>query len=171
MTSKMKKEREILLRRMEKELNAGLIPARLTSSEDGSSVLNVMFDEIAAQGLTSLGEYFFLPNEEEDEVQVFNGLVTICEELEAENLSELFKAVSVLNFFVTLGAFAIDPVGKRLVYKLSRELPIPEESEKMYELIDLTISMSVQMVQNFAGELVQVNEGTLTAEKMTEGWL
>ena len=161
--------KEVLIE-MENEFTDELIPAKY-SEKDGAEIeeLVVMMDGIDA-GLDDMtSEFFFLPSEEEDEVQFFISLITVETELNQENIGELLKAVATINTYFVAATFAIDAVAGSLVYKLSYPMAISRANkEDMLLDVELSTGTAMQMVESFAYLLCEVNAGTRDSDSVIE---
>ncbi len=164
---KLYEDRHEILSDMEKEFTKELVPAKLTDKDQYNvEVLAVILEEVAVDGLTSTGEFFFLPSNEEDELQFFVNLVTISEELPQETLTELCAAVAIINTYVTTGAFALDLSAKSLIFKHVYEMPIGLPKKSVADFVDMSMGITIQLVQEFAYYLIEVKEGTRNAESV-----
>ena len=164
---KLYQERHDILSVMEQEFTKEFVPAKLTDKDDYDvEVLAVILEEVAVDGLTSTGEFFFLPNKEDEELQFFVNLITISEELPKETMGELCAAVAAINTYVMTGAFAIDPVAGSLIYKHVYEMPIDLEKDSVAGYVDMSMGTTIQMVQQYAYYLIDVKEGKRTAENV-----
>lgn len=164
---KLNEDRLWILSEMEKELTKNLVPAQLSEeNEGGFRVLNALLQDVAADGLHSSGEFFFLPSKEDDELQFFVNLITICEKVPDECLEQLTIALATINTYVLTGAFAFDPVAKTLIYKLTFPMALDTPKDEMYEKSDFSMGLALQMVDSYAYMLVEVVEGTRSAESV-----
>ena len=164
---KLYEERHEILSSIEEEFTKEFVPAKL-SERVGYNVefLTVLLEEVAVDGLTSTGEFFFLPNKEGEEIQYFVNLITISEELPDDTMNELCAAVASINTYVMTGAFAVDPVAGTLVYKHAYEMPIDLPKEQVADFVDMTMGITIQMVQQYAYYLIEVKEGKRTAKNV-----
>ncbi len=164
---KLSEDRSWILSEMEKDITKNMVPAQLSDpNEAGFRVLTALLQDVAMDGLHSSGEFFFLPSNEDDELQFFVNLVTICEHVPDECPEQLVIALAAINTYVLTGAFAFDPVAKTLIYKLTSPMPIETPKEEMFEKSDLSMGLALQMVSDYAYMLVEVVEGTRTAESV-----
>ena len=165
--NKLYKERHDILSMMEQEFTKEFVPAKLTDKDEYDvEVLAVILEEVAVDGLTSTGEFFFLPSKEDEEIQFFVNLITISEELPPETMGELCGAVAAINTYVTTGAFAVDPVAGSLIFKHVYEMPVDLDKDSVANFVDLSMGTAIQMVQQYAYYLIEVKEGTRTAQNV-----
>ena len=159
-------ERHEILSSMEQELTKNYVAAQLLKQNDSVEVLSVLLENLAVDGLNSSGEFFFLPNQEDDEIQFFVNLITIAEELEDENLNELLGTLATINTFVTTGAFSVDPASKTLVYKLTYPMPIDLNNDAVKDYADMSMGLALQIVRDYGYMLIEINEGKRSAESV-----
>ncbi len=162
---KTDKIRQDILEALLEEFTQDQIPAKLTQKdENGFLELAVMLENAAVDGQDALGEFFFLPSSEEDEVQFFVNLITLSEDLKEENIGGLATVTAALNSYVITGAFAIDYAAKSLVYKHTYEMPIDADEERLRDGVDISMGASLQTVDNYGHFLIDVKEGRMTAD-------
>ena len=78
-----------------------------------------------------LGEFFFRPVPgDPEEGQMFTALITLKNDIPVENVPELAYSLSILNFYIETGCFALNKPADLLVFKCTRTFPgdIPAES-------------------------------------------
>ncbi len=154
------KQRTEILRDFESDLKEEMIPAILEEmGDDKFPLLNVLLEDFILEGQTGRAEFFFLPNDDGDEIQVFTTIITVTEDLIEENLGELFKGIAGINMFVETGGFAVDFIEKRLIYKHGYEMPMPLDTESLKDIVDLTAGTSMQVAEEFGRYLIEINEG------------
>lgn len=161
----LKNMRHNVLAATRDEFVTELIPCELLGNdENGVEVLSVLFEDFAMDGYEANAEYFFMPSNDDDEIQYFVNLVTLLEELNKDNLNELFAAVASINTYVLTGCFSIDAGAGTLVYKHTYELPIDADEETMKLDLDMSMGTAMQMVSDFAYLLIEINEGKRNAQ-------
>ena len=165
--NKSNEMRTKVLKTLEDEFTKEMIPARVTEKDaNGVEILASIFDDLAMEGLESSGEFFFLPNKEGEEIMFFVNLITISTELPESTLGELMAAVSVINTYILAGAFAIDPKAGTLVFKHVHEMPMDLDEKTVTEYADISMGVAISMVQQYGYYLIEVKEGTRTAENV-----
>ena len=163
------KDRIDILKGFEQDLRDELIPAELEEGEDnGFAVLNVLLESFIEEGVTGRGEFFFMPSNEGDDMQIFTSVITIIEDLSEVDMSELYKAVSCINLFVEAGGFAIDPIENRLVYKHGYELPMPLDKEALKDSVNLTTGTAIQIAEEYGRYLLEISDGTRDTQDVIE---
>ena len=167
--NKSNEMRTKVLKTLEESYTKELIPAKLTEKDaNGVEVLATIFDDLAIDGLESSGEFFFLPNKEGEEVMFFVNLITVSTELPESTLGELMAAVSIINTYILAGAFSIDPKAGALVFKHVHEMPMDLDEKTVTEYADLSMGIAISMVQQYGYYLIEVKEGTRTADNVAK---
>ena len=164
--SKILEQRMKILKGFEEDLKDELIPALLVEPEAGDEtfpLLNILLEDFILEGQTGRGEFFFLPSEEGDEIQIFTNIITVTENISNANIDELCKAVAGINLFVETGGFAIDYIEGRLIYKHGYEMTMPLDDAALKDMVDLTVGSSLQVAEEYGRYLLEVNEGTRDA--------
>ncbi len=168
-SEELKEIRHRIISEEEQEFVKSLVAARIVEQEDeGTEILAVMLDEIEGYQTDALGEFFFMPSEEDAEVQFFVNLITISEDLSQETLGELCIAISMLNTYITTGAFAVDPTSGSLIYKNSVAIPINISYEQTKDYVNMAMGISIELVDGIAYMLEEVNEGKRDAKSVID---
>ncbi len=161
------KKRSRIIDMLEQEFAEELVPVKV-SEEEQVKILHILLEDFAMDGLTATLECFFLPNMEGEEIQVFTTLITLAGNITPEEAGELVSAVGFMDFFLPFGAFTLDPVGRRLVYKASSAMPLPLKEEEMKDRADFALSMAIQVAEDYGPYLIEVSEGDRTAASLIE---
>lgn len=157
--------RHNVLVRTKEDFVSEMIPCELLGQDEHEvEVLSVLFQDFALDGYDATGEYFFMPSQEDDEIQYFVNLVTLTEELNKDNLNELFAAVASINTYVLTGAFAIDAGAGTLIYKHTYEIPIEADEEALQLSVDMSMGTAMQMVSDYGYLLMEINEWKRNAQ-------
>ncbi len=158
------KQRHNILSELDKVFNEEMVPAKIeTGSREGVEVLSVILDGMEDYEEDALGEFFFLPGSDDDDVQFFVNLITILEDVSEKNFNELCATVAALNTYVVVGGFAIDFPARSVVYKNTYEMPIDCDFETMKNGVDMSMEISLKIVNQFAYILDEVNSGSRSA--------
>ncbi len=162
----MNKRHNIFVRTKE-DFVSEQIPCELIGQDEHEvEVLSVLFEDFALEGYDATGEYFFMPSQEDDEIQYFVNLVTLTEDLNKDYLNELFAAVASINTYVLTGTFAIDAGAGTLIYKHTYEMPIEADEETMQLGVDMSMGTAMQMVSDYGYLLMEINEGKRNAQSV-----
>ena len=166
---KMNELRHDVLKTLEEEFTKEFVPAKIVENDvSGVEILATIFEELAVEGLDASGEFFFLPNKEDEELQFFVNLITISEELPEESLGDLMAAVSVINTYILTGAFAIDPIAGTLIFKHVYEMPLDLDKDKVTDYADLSMGVAILMVQQYGYYLLEVKDGERTVDSVVK---
>ena len=165
----LNKMRDELLDRMVEDFKDAYIAAAVaeTEGEDEPKIVRAILDEIGDdEGV--IGEYYFTPIEsEEDEVQFFNALITISEDV-PEDPAALFEAMSYINFTIPAGSFAIDKDHNFISYRLSIPMSIDLGREAVYDAMNIAAGNSAAIADSYAGVLLDVVNKKLSVEEVED---
>lgn len=175
------RQRRDVLWTLADEFSNEMVPARVVKSDgtdadekadqivnETTEMLTVLFEDLPADGVDAIGEFFFMPLGDEDDMQIFQNVITLDEEVNEEMLPELLLAIIALNNTIPLGAFGVDLAQKSLVYRHSYEMPFPLSSDELKNLVDLSMGMAVSVVKEFAYLLIEVADGKRGAESIVQ---
>ena len=156
----LKETRQEILAEVEKEFTQELVPAKVTEQEGTDvAVLNVILGDGIVDGMDATGEFFFLESAKEDEIQFFVNVITIAEDISDEKFAELGLAISVMNAYLPVGAFALDITEKNLIYKHTYEMGTEIDKAAMKDNVDLSMSVAFQTATEYGYLLIEVLEG------------
>ena len=118
---------------------------------------------------TCMGEYFFRPVEgDPDEAQRFYALITLRSDVPLDNVPELAFAVSITNFYLETGCFALNKATDLLVYKNTRTFhgDTPEETlgKECVRLMEEAYETAVK----YCTPLLALAEGSMGLEEYME---
>lgn len=169
---KLTGERHDILQKICDEMNEELFAAKLYEEEGDNKleILRILFDDIGFDNEDGVvGEFLFLPLvSEEDEVQYFTAAMTIADVIPQENLSKLYEAIAVLNFYIPCGAFSIDKNKQVLAYKMTNPIPIALTGDALYEQVNVSMGNAVAITDQYCDLILRVNAGELEVEDMLE---
>lgn len=168
-TKEIMEKRHALLEDLSGELNASEIAAILHQEEGAPEMVSAMLDEMGDGDMEITGDFFFRPLEtEEDEVQYFISLFNIADEIPKDRLTDLFEAISYINFSLPAGNFNIDKDHRFLSFILSVPLPMGLEDEALFREMDLAVGNALAIADSYAGILSDVLNGKENAESVVE---
>lgn len=173
------KQRHDILNAVKREFDAELVPAQImcggepvsedavqNGNSDDPEILTIFIEDLPAQGVDVLGEFFFLPTHSDEDLQVFMNILTIDTEIEKERSNELLLAIVTLNSYIPVGAFGVDFARNNIVYRHSYEMPHPSKDKALQSAAELSMGVAVSVVKDFGYMLLEVNEGTRDAESI-----
>lgn len=155
------------LEAMEGSLQEELIAAKLEIPEEGNGieVLTVIFPELGMDGDGAVGELFFLPVvSEEAAVQHFMTILTIADEIEAEQYPALYEAISYINFRLPCGAYSLDEETGSLVFKLTVPLPAELSGEELIKELHICSGNAVTAADQHTDLLLRMLDEEVTME-------
>lgn len=113
-------------------------------------MLNVLHTELSYDGEEVMGEYYFLPFEDENtRYHVFTSMLTLTEEMPEERYEDLGRAANLLNFYLPVGSFVFSKPEGIMAYKHSCLIPKGYSMEEAFKLIDGHIAMSLNIVNQY----------------------
>ncbi len=163
-------KRHYAFKRLEQEFKEEMVPAQYTEEEEANAgVLSVFMDNIAAQGVEFIGEFFFMPMEEEEGgIQLFINMITILENVDEKNLGELLGAVAIINSYVPLGAYSYAPEDGRLLFRYSDIMSADLSEDQLQEEMNRAMSVTLETIEQFSYMLIEVNDGERTGSSIID---
>jgi len=137
----------------EEELDAPVDVARAMIVEMGTELVDV------------LGEFFFLPLENE-EVLYFVSSITVMEEIPLDKQMDLAIAVARLNSLIPCGAFAMGNGGENLIYRYTVPVSAELDEEVKMTMLLTAVDTAIQEVDRFIAFLMLVAAGELSVDDM-----
>ncbi len=170
----IEKMRHSVLEKVEQELNDALIAAEIRSPENlednmGIEILTVLFDELGVGPDEAVGEFFFYPLGSEDDVTGILGCVfTIADEINQAVLPQLYEAISILNFHILTGSFAIDKDKNLLVYRQCVPYPLSMTEEMLYEFVNTVTGNATLILDRWMDMVLRIAEGEAGLEDILD---
>lgn len=122
---------------------------------DGFDSVVVEHEDLGIGNDTVIGQYFFLPDElENNVVQRFQISITISDELEEKKKVDMLQAIAMVNYLLPSGAFGFDPTIEILSYKRGVTLMAEAEQEDAIAMIGYEMMTSLHMVSLFTAPLL-----------------
>lgn len=170
--SKLKLQREKLLKKANEELTGEMIPSMFKDKEESGiedGELAILFDEMGLHEDEAFGEFFFSPIvTDEDEVQYFNCLIVLTEEIDKEKLPVLYEALAYINFYIPYGSFGIDADNESIVYRYTQALPIKMKDDDLYEQIQIAMGNAITMADSNINTILSLEDGTMDLEDVRD---
>ena len=158
-----------VLSEIEKEFVEELVPAKFSDSDESVvPVLTVMLGGQDADLGNAMGEFFFMESLPRDEIQYFISLITLYENIPEENLDELTTAISMINTYVPVGGFCLDPGTGSLVYKYSYPMVTIAPYETVRDGVDMAMGCALTTVSEMGYLLAEVCDGERSAESVID---
>lgn len=131
--------------------------------------LNTLHDDMGLEDEEVMGEFYFMPLEEENlKFHLFNIVFTITENMPKDKQEELGRAATHLNFYLPVGAFIFDMEEDILAFKYSALVPVETNAEKAVDMLDGSISLSLRMVGKFYGAFLDLMNEDITFQQFLE---
>ena len=167
MESKQKKLLEALEATLKDEEGIGELSI-FTADELGAP-MDILRVEVAGFGVdlvSVLGEFMFLPFEEED-VLFFTSVITITGTLEKEAVPDVVDLISRMNFYVPFGCFALGDDDKTLIYKHTVPVMAKKDEDKK-ALIARAADGAIGTAETFEGYLKLVINNEMSARDVLD---
>ncbi len=163
-------KRRKAFKELEQEFKDEMVPVQYAEEEGlPPGVLSVFMDNIAAEGVESIGEFFFMPMEEEKGgIQLFINMITILENVNEKNLGELLGAIAIINSYVPLGAYSYAPKDGRLLFRYSGIMSADLSDVQLKEEMDRAMSVTMDTMEKFSYMLIEVNDGERTGSSIID---
>lgn len=139
--------------------------ARIVPSEESGGIPDILMAEWTRFGGhldTVMAEFLFrdVPGEPE-EGKFFSVVLTLREDVPAENAPELAFASAITNFYLEKGCFALNKATDMLVYKTVRSVAWDEEEERILRDCVLEMEQAREIAARYSPALLAVAEGSL----------
>ena len=168
---KIKKERHEILERISEDLKEALVASVIRVPEEienAPEILTVHFDEIGVSHDDVFGEFFFHNiSSDENVTGIFNGLITLDDGLQKEQLPKLYEALTVLNYYMRNGAFGISADGRQLAYRVCLPYPLSMEKEALFDLVNTAIGNAYVNLDEWVDIVLRISEGECDIESIT----
>ncbi len=111
---------------------------------------------------TCLGEYFFRPVPGDPEGgRYFSALITLRNDIPLEHVPEVAYALSMLNFYIETGCFALNKPADLLVYKLVRTFPGDTPEETLLRECVLLMEEAYSIAARYSTPVLALAEGSM----------
>ncbi len=169
---KIRQQREKLLQRANEELKDELIPSVLKDKEESGiedGELAILFDELGLNDDEAFGAFVFSPViTDDDEVQYFNCVIVLTQDIDREKLPLLYEAFAYINFYIPYGSFAIDGDNESIVYRYTQALPIRMKDEDLYAQIQIAMGNAISMADSNINLVLSLEDGTMDLEDVRD---
>ena len=118
---------------------------------------------------TCMGEFCFKPIPEDPEGgQYFISLITLQNDIPVENVPELAFALSIMNFYIEAGCFALNKPTDLLVYRGTRAFAGDTPEEVLIKDCILEMEEAYDIAARYAAPLLDLAEGAMELTKFLE---
>ena len=110
-----------------------------------------------------MGEYFFRPVPgDPGEGQYFTALITLRSDFSVEQVPELAFAMSILNFYIETGCFALNKPTNLLVFRCTRTFSGDTPEETLLRECVLLMEEAHEIAEKYCQPVFGLAEGTMT---------
>ena len=164
-------ERKILEALQEKISRYG-DESEILSHEAGEETVEILTAEFTQFGEhldRVTGEFFFseVPGDP-DGSRYFSAVLTMRDDVPVDNVPDLAFALSMLNFYIEKGCFALNKPADLLAYKAVRFLPGDTEEEILFKECGAELEQAYEIAAKYATVVLALAEGSLSLEKFME---
>lgn len=128
-------------------------------------ITRVIITDIGAELISVLGEFYFLPLEDE-EMLFFACGITVTDDIEDHEKTDLYSAVARINYLLPFGSFAMDEGGDNVVYRYTVPVLADSDDDTIRKIMLTSVDAAVSMVDRFESYLMLVQEGNVTPDEM-----
>lgn len=134
------------------------------------NMLSVLFDDFSTESVEALGEFFFTrePEGTENDVMVFQSVITIAENISKEEKELMDKAAAILNFYIEAGSFCGSLDGETYGYRHTIMLSKDIDTEILQAMIDQNAAYAIGVSTKYADLMMKVKTGSMSLEEIEE---
>ncbi len=133
--------------------------------EAPADVVRTLINEIGTEFISVLGEFFFMPYEDE-EVLYFATAITVSEDIPSDCRMDLESVVSRINSLIPCGCFSTGTSGDRLIYRYTAPFLAKQEADEQKILMLTAVNAAMETVDRFVGYLTLAASGEMNAEEV-----
>ncbi len=166
---KIKKELlDALKKLLETDEDTGEVSV-FSSDELGApaDILRAELPEFGPDLVSVLGEFFFIPFED-DELLYFSSVITISSTVPEAAVPEVAAAVARLNYYLPCGCYALGDNDKNLIYRYTALIDSSDDREKQKAAVSTAALASIFVAEKFMGNLLLVIRNEMTVDEMVE---
>ena len=164
--SKKSKLLEELKKKLEESGNFGEMSVFTAKELDAPmDILRAEIPEFGSDLVSLLGEFFFLPIEDEGRVY-FSTVITLMTNVPKETVPDIADAAARLNFYLPCGCFALGDDDKNLIYRFM--MPISENEKKPQDTMYMAADTAIGVADRFERYLKPVIKNELTTKEMVD---
>ena len=126
-------------------------------------MLNVLHTNTGNEEEEVMGEYYFLPIEEENaKFHMFCTVMTLSEEVLEDKFDELGRAANLLNFYLPVGSIVFSKPEQIMAFKYTSLIPMGASEEEALNMIDGNIGLSLHLVNQYVDVLMKLSRSEIT---------
>jgi hypothetical protein len=128
--------------------------------------LNTLHTDLGSEGDEVMGEYYFLPiNDENAKFHIFYCVYTLTENMPEMKQEELGRAANMLNFYLPVGSFVFNMQENIMAFKYTSLIPVNSTVEEAMNMIDGNIGLSLQMVEKYTPAFIGLMNDEITFDE------
>lgn len=129
-------------------------------------ILTVQFTRFGEHLDTVTGEFFFRPVPgDPDGARFFCSVLTLRDDVPADNVPELALALSMINFYAETGCFALNKPADLLVFKMQRYFSGDTEEPALLKECLQEADLAYETAARYVSVVLALAEGSLSAEQ------
>ena len=132
-------------------------------------ILTVEFTRFGEHLDTVTGEFFFRPVPGDSEgARFFCSVLTIRNDVPADNVPGLTLALSMVNFYAETGCFALNKPADLLVFKMQRHFSGDTEEPALLKECLQEMELAYETAAKYASVVLALAEGSLSPEQFMD---
>ena len=131
-----------------------------------ADIQRCLITEMGTKLSTVLGEFFFMPFED-DEMLFFSTVMTISDEIGEDRRRDLEAASALIDSVIPCGCFAIAD-GNRLVYRYTVPFFSDDDEKKQVTMMLTAANAAIETADRFLGYLSLVADENMAPEDMMD---
>ncbi len=130
-----------------------------------ADILRVEIPEFGPDLVSVLGEFFFLPIEDEDNL-LFTTVISLSNTVPPEAAPDVAAAAARVNYLLPCGCFALGNEDKNFVYKNTAVLSNKDSKDEQLKEIKRSVDASLGSAETFYSYLLPVFKNDITVDEM-----
>jgi hypothetical protein len=132
-------------------------------------MLNVLHTELGTSGEEIMGEYYFLPvNDENTQFHLFSSVLTLSEEMPEERFEIMCNAANVMNFFLPAGSLVFSKQDGIMAYKFNSLIPGSATEDQALVIIDGNIGLVLNLMDKYADAIMKLLRDEINFEDVLD---
>ncbi len=128
-------------------------------------ILRTELPEFGPDLVSVLGEFFFLPTDDED-ILVFTTCISLSNSVPPEAAPDVAAALARLNYLLPCGCFALGNEDRNFVYKNTAILSVNDSKDEQLKEISRSVDASLGSAETFFSYILPVLKNDITVEEM-----
>ena len=148
----------------------GIGEMSLFTADELGAPMDVLRAEVAEFGpdlVSVLGEFFFIPFEDE-ELLYFTTVLTLSSTVPKEAVPDVAAAVARLNYYLPCGCYALGDDDQNLIYRCTALIDGSDDREHQAASVSNTAFASLSIAEKFLGYLLLVLKNEISVDEMVD---